>query len=372
MPRTADPGLGGVVVGESRISEVGGAEGTLYFRGYPAAELSQRVSYEETVFLLLRGELPSPPELAALQRTLQRARPLPDEVASLASRLPRRMLPMEALRTGISLLGSGLEGFPPKEEELLDFVARAPTWLTAWYRASRGAPIIEPSADLGHVANYLYMLDGKPPRSERIRALEEYFVLLSDHGMNASTFAARVVLATRSDAASAMAAGVGALKGPLHGGAPGLVLDMLDAVGEPSRADRWVQGALARKERLMGLGHRVYQVKDPRARRLKQVAQGIADPRRLALAEAVERAGLEALRRAHPDRPLYTNVEFWAGVVLEAVGLPRELLPATFGVARTAGWSAHLIEQAATDRIIRPDVRYVGPPHRQVPASRTR
>lgn len=367
MVEKSDPGLRGVVVGQSRIAEVGGADGTLYFRGYSAADLSEQVSYEEVAYLLLRGELPSHAELQEFRTAWNALRPLPPEVASLAPRLPHGMLPMEALRTGISLLGSGMKGFPPREADLLPLVARAPTWLASWHLAAHGLPPVATDTTLGHVSSYLYMLEGTLPDPDRARALEEYFVLLADHGMNASTFAARVVLATQSDAASAMAAAVGALKGPLHGGAPGLVLDMLDAVGESSNAEAWVRTALARKQRLMGFGHRVYQVEDPRARRLKQIAKRFARPARFALAEAVEQAGLSALRQAHPERPLHTNVEFYAGVVLEAVGLPRDIFSATFGVARTAGWAAHLLEQSESDRIIRPDVEYTGPPHRSVP-----
>lgn len=367
MAEHADPGLSGVVVGQSRISEVGGEAGTLYFRGYSAPELSEQVSYEEATYLLLRGELPDPAELREFRASWYPLRRLPPEVEALASRLPKGTLPMEALRSGLSLLGVGERTFPPKEADVLPLIARAPTWLAAWYRSTKGQLPVAPDSTLGHVSSYLYMLEGRLPDPGRARALEEYFVLLSDHGMNASTFAARVVLATQSDPASAMAAGVGALKGPLHGGAPGLVLDMLDAVGEPSNAERWVRQALDRKERLMGLGHRVYRVEDPRAKLLKEIARRFARPERFALAEAVEQAGLDALKRAKPDRPMYTNVEFYAGVVLEAVGLPRDMFPATFGLARTAGWAAHILEQSESNRIIRPDVEYIGPAHRPVP-----
>lgn len=366
----APAGLEGVVVGRSSITLVGGEDGTLFFRGYPAAELSQQVAYEEAFHLLVEGELPIASELQELKSAWYALRPLPMDLEVLVGKLPKGTLPMEALRTGLSLMGAGSKGFPPTLEELLPFVARAPTWLAMWWRASRGLPPVPPDTTLGHVASYLYMLEGRLPDPDLSRALEEYFVLLSDHGMNASTFTARIVVSTQSDPASAMSAAAGALKGPLHGGAPGLVLDMLDAVGDPENAERWVEGALARKERLMGFGHRVYKVDDPRALELKRIARRYASPERFALAEAVERAGLSALRKARPNLPLYVNVEFYAGVVLEAVGLPRELFSATFGVARTAGWAAHIMEQASNNRLVRPDVDYTGPKPRPVPMRR--
>ncbi len=367
MASKSAPGLEGVTVGETQITHVGGDEGTLRFRGYNATELSAQVSYEEAAHLLLRGELPSPSELQELKSSWYPLRPLPPELVQLVGRIPRGTLPMEALRSGLSLMGVGMRPFPPREEDLLPFIARAPTWLAMWYRASRDLPPIPPDTTLGHVSSYLYMLEGRLPDPDLARALEEYFVLLSDHGMNASTFAARVVLSTQSDPSSAMTAAVGALKGPLHGGAPSLVLDMLDAVGTPENAELWVASALERRERLMGFGHRIYKVEDPRAVELKQIARRFATPERFRLAEAVERAGLEALRKVRPHQPLYINVEFYAGVVLEAVGLPRELFSATFGIARTAGWAAHLLEQSRNNRIIRPEADYTGPAPRPVP-----
>lgn len=371
MAKSPPPsGLEGVVVGETRISLVDGEKGIILVRGYPAVELSERVSYEQVAHLLLRGELPSPRELEAFTREWFSLRPLPKDVATLAGRMPADMLPMEALRTGMSLMGAGATGWPPSESDVLPIMARAPTWLAAWYRARRGLPPVDPDPSLGQIEHYLYLLAGERPQKDRARALEEYCVLLSEHGMNASTFAARVVLATQSDVASAMSAGVGTLKGPLHGGAPSLVLDMLDRIGEPGRAPDWIAQALARRDRLMGFGHRVYRREDPRSARLKQIAKRIARPERYALAEAVESAGLEALRKARPDRPMYPNVEFYAAVLMEAAGLPRELFPAMFAIARTAGWSAHLLEQGANNRILRPDVEYLGPPRRTVPVRR--
>jgi citrate synthase len=205
------------------------------------------------------------------------------------------------------------------------------------------------------------MLRGELPSPKRVRALEGYLCLLADHGMNASTFALRVAVSTRSDLISGATAALATLKGPLHGGAPSLVSEMLDAVGSPDKAEAWVEERLARRELLYGFGHRAYKTEDPRGLVLHEIARSVADPVRFELAEAVERAALAALRRTRPDSRLFTNVEFYSAVVLEAVGLPRELFTPTFAVARTAGWTAHALEQAADNRLIRPDIEYVGP-----------
>jgi len=205
------------------------------------------------------------------------------------------------------------------------------------------------------------MITGEVPDPTRVRALESYLVLLADHGMNASTFALRVAISTQSDLASAATAGLATLKGPVHGGAPSRVSDMLDQIGSPDRADAWIAERLARKEVLFGFGHRAYKADDPRSFVLHRVAREVADPDRLRLAEAVERSALAALQAAKPGARLFTNVEFYSAVVLEAVGLPRELFTPTFAVARTAGWTAHALEQAVDNRMIRPEVEYVGP-----------
>jgi citrate synthase len=213
------------------------------------------------------------------------------------------------------------------------------------------------------------MLTAAPSDQTKARALEDYFILLADHGMNASTFALRIVISTNSDLISAATAALGALKGPAHGGAPSKVAEMLDEVGEPERAEEWIRKALARKERLMGFGHRVYKVEDPRAILLKAIARRVASPDRMRLAESVEAAALRALERERPGRRLYTNVEFYGAVVLESVGLPRDLFTPSFALARTVGWVAHAVEQAQKNRLMRPDVHYVGPPTGRRPSA---
>lgn len=361
-------GLEDIVVGESQISLVGGTTGHLSYRGYDIADIVGHLGYESVVHLLLRGELPPADPPAGFVTELARRRPLPGEAAAAVDALDPRTHPMDALRTGISALSSAEYRYPPTEEQGFDLIAKAATLLARFHRRRSMRAPVDPSRGLGHVADFLRMVEGTEPDPRKVWALESYFDIVADHGMNASTFALRVVLSTNSDLVSGATAAVGALKGPLHGGAPQKVLDMLDAVGAPENAERWVREALARKERLMGFGHRAYKVEDPRAELLRGIAEEVAAPERFALARRLEEVALAELRRARPDQKLFTNVEFYAGVVLEAVGLPRDLYPATFAVARTAGWAAHAREQAANNRLIRPDVEYVGPTDRRFAA----
>jgi len=233
--------------------------------------------------------------------------------------------------------------------------------LARFVRRSHGEKPLPPRPELSHAANFLWMLTGIDPPPDRVRALEGYLCLLADHGMNASTFALRVAISTQSDLISAATAALATLKGPLHGGAPSRVSDMLDAVGTPERAEEWVAERLGRRERLFGFGHRAYKTEDPRGIILERIARSVADRARFELAQAVERAALAALQRARPEARLFTNVDYFGAVVLEAVGLPREMFTPTFAVARTVGWTAHALEQAADNRLIRPEVEYVGP-----------
>jgi citrate synthase len=359
-------GLDDVVIGESAISRVGGATGELAYRGYPIGDVVGHLGFEGTLHLLWWGRPPDRDPPAGLVTALAERRPLAPEVARWVEALPPGLAPMDALRSALSALGGGgAFAYPPTEEQGFDLVAKSATLLAALGRRRAGLEPCPPRRELGHAANFLAMLLGRPPDPLRSWALESYFDIVADHGMNASTFALRVVLSTRSDLLSAATAAVGALKGPLHGGAPEHVLDMLDRVGEPSAAERWVRDALDRKERLMGFGHRAYKVEDPRAVLLRGIAERVADPRRLALARAVETAALAELGRRKPELRLFTNVEFYAAVVLEAAGLPRELFPPTFAIARTVGWVAHALEQTAENRLIRPEVTYVGPVDRR-------
>jgi citrate synthase len=355
-------GLDDVLVGRSSISWVGGETGDLVYRGFDVRDIVPGVPYESVVHLLLFGEPPSADPSPEVVRELAARRTVPPSIEHVVDSLPPGMPALEALRTILSSLGTGTYGYPPTREEGFDLIARTPVLLARYVRRSRGAAPVPPRSDLGHAANYLRMLTGADPEPKRVAALEGYLDLLADHGMNASTFALRVAISAHSDLVSAATAALGTLKGPVHGGAPSLVSDMLDAIGSADRAESWIRERLARKEVLFGFGHRAYKTDDPRALVLHRIAQNVADPDRLALAEGVERAALDALRREKPGARLYTNVEYYSAVVLEGVGLPRELFTPTFAVARTAGWAAHAMEQSVDNRLIRPDVEYVGPP----------
>jgi citrate synthase len=355
-------GLDGVVVGETRIAWVGGETGDLVYRGFDVRDLVPGVPYESIVHLLLHGDPPSADPSPEIVAALRPVRELPGPVRRSLDALPTDLPPLEALRTLISLLGDGSFGYPPRLEDGYRLIARTPVLLARYVRRSRGEGWVDPPPGLSHAENYLWMLRGRAPEREQVEALEGYLVLLADHGMNASTFALRIAISTQSDLVSAATGALGVLKGPIHGGAPSRVSEMLDAIGRPERADEWVRERLARREVLYGFGHRAYKTDDPRGVALHRIARRVAAPDRFALAEAVERAALAALREARPQARLYTNVEYYSAVVLEAVGLPRELFTPTFAVARTAGWTAHAIEQSTDNRLIRPDLEYVGPP----------
>ncbi|MGA8302826.1 MAG: citrate/2-methylcitrate synthase [Thermoplasmata archaeon] len=365
-PPRISKGLDDVIIGRSSISWVGGEAGELVYRGFDVRDLVPGVPYESIVYLLLFGNPPTADPSGEVGRELSARRSVPAAAERVVDALPAGLPPLDALRTILSSLGTGAYGYPPTREEGFDLIARTPVLLARYVRRSHGAEPIVPRADLGQAANYLWMLFGTAPEARRVAALEGYLDLLADHGMNASTFALRVAISTQSDLISGATAALATLKGPVHGGAPSRVSDMLDAIGTPDRAEKWIADRLARKEVLYGFGHRAYKTDDPRGVVLHRIAREIADPHRFALAEAVERAALDALHRAKPGARLFTNVEYYSAVVLEGVGLPRELFTPTFAVARTAGWTAHALEQAGDNRLMRPDVEYIGPPKGRV------
>jgi citrate synthase len=275
---------------------------------------------------------------------------------------------LDALRSVVSLIASVL-GFRPSTDlmhaelqaDALRLCALMPTLVATLHRLAHGEEPVEPREDFGHVANYLYMLTGTEPSAEHTRAVEQYMITTIDHGFNASTFTARVVTSTGADVGAAITAAIGALSGPLHGGAPSRALDMVDQIGDPGEAAQWVRDRVARGQRIMGFGHRVYKTEDPRSRLLKEIATQLGGPR-VDLARQVEQAVVDTLAVLKPGRELYANVEYYAGVVMERCGIPPELFTATFTTSRTVGWAAHILEQAADNRIIRPSARYVGPP----------
>jgi citrate synthase len=367
----APPGLKGVVAAETRIGGVRGEEGFYHYRQYDAIELARKRTLEEVWCLLLDGELPGPGHLAAFVARAAQARPVSPSVTAalpVIAALATGAQPLHGLRAAYELvvlhqrLPSWLDIGPA---DLLDQAITAgavfPTVVVALHRLTRGLELIEPRPDLGHTANYLYMLDGREPPEQRVRALESYLISTIDHGFNASTFTARVVTSTGADLGSAVIAALGSLSGPLHGGAPARVLDMLDAIGTPERAGPWIRDTLAGGGVVMGFGHPVYRTTDPRNTMLRTIAEELGSPR-LELAVAVEQQALAAFRELRPGVPIYANVEFYASVVLDAIGLPRQLFTPTFAISRVIGWTAHIVEQAANNKILRPSARYVGPP----------
>jgi citrate synthase len=283
--------------------------------------------------------------------------------------MPSDAKPMDALRTAVSAWGATQAlPWPPTVEQARALTAFSPSALAAFARLRAGNEPIEPDPELDLTAGFLYQLTGERPEPGTARALDAYFIVGAEHGFNASTFTARVITSTRSDLASAVAGAIGTMKGPLHGGAPSEVVDQLAEVGSAEHAEQWVREALDRGERLMGFGHRVYRAYDPRAAALRKVAEGMDHkPDWLKLATEVEDVALRVLAEKHPERPLRTNVEYYAAPVLMGVGLSPDLFPATFSLARHAGWTAHALEQAENNRLIRPDVNYIGPEERDLP-----
>ncbi|MFM1653890.1 citrate synthase [Brevibacillus sp. B_LB10_24] len=354
-------GLEGIVVAETDLSLVDGINGHLVYRNHWARDLAVNNTFEEVAHLLWYGHLPSQQERDNLQAALADNRQLPGHVKAAIDLIPADVDMMSVLRTAVSLLGQPSHSWPPTLEQVISLTAKLPTIVA--YRQARleGRELPEPRKDLGHTANYLYMLQGKEPSSAHVRALDAYLILTQEHGMNASTFAARVVASTRSDLISSITAAIGALKGPLHGGAPSEVTEMMEQIGSKENAEPWLRRALEAGERLMGFGHRVYKTTDPRATALRTVASALAgDDPWFDLAVHVEKVGLQLLEEYKPGRKLNTNVEFYAAAVMRAVGLADTLFTPTFAVSRVVGWSAHVLEQAANNRIIRPQSAYTG------------
>ena len=361
-------GLEGVVVAETTIGDVRGQEGFYHYRQYSAVELAEQRSLEDVWHLLFRGELPDAAQAAAFGTEVRRRRTLPPGLSTLLPALSQRGAPLDVLRTAVSVLGAELGWRPTHDigpDELADqalaLCAVVPTILSAAHRLRSGHEPVEPRGDLGFAANYLHMLTGTEPSPEHARAIEQYMILTIDHGFNASTFTARVVTSTGADLAAAIVAAIGALSGPLHGGAPSRALDMLDAIGTADRADAYVRHAVESGERIMGFGHRVYKTDDPRSLLLRSVSAHLGGPL-VEFSQSVERTTVDVLAELKPGRQLYTNVEFYAGVVMHTSGIPREMFTPTFAAGRTIGWCTHVMEQAAHNRLIRPAARYVGPP----------
>lgn len=365
LERPKPNGLEGVVAASTELSHVFGDIGKLVYRGYDIHELAGKASFEEVSHLLWIGHLPNREELSELERKFGENRVLPDAVIEGLRQVPKNASPMDALRTGVSLLGAVDEEHfnvddAPTLDEAIELAARFPAILATFSRLRDGKEPVQGRSDLNTAQNYLYQLTGEEPEEKHWKSLETYLVLLADHGLNASTFTARVIASTDSDMASALTGAIGALKGPAHGGAPAKVLDMLNEIGSAENVDAWLTDALDNGKRLMGFGHRVYKAEDPRAEILRGMAETASTPEFFALSKTTEDRALAMLEERKPGRRLYTNVEFYSAAVLAAVGLPGDMFPPTFAVSRSVGWSAHVLEQASNNRLIRPQSEYIG------------
>jgi citrate synthase len=363
----ATSGLDGVVAASTQLSLVDGERGELVIGGFRVDELAEHATFEETTWLLWHGDLPSAGQLEQFRTELSAERAIPETTLGvLRACADRKVDAMDALRMAagtISLVTSEAPGI----------VARMPTIVAAYSRLRHGQAPIAPRSDLGHAANFLYMLSGETPDDERVRGLETYLNTVVDHGLNASTFTARVITSTGSDLVSAVVGALGALKGPLHGGAPGPALDMVFEIGDASRAEAVLRKKIEAGEKLMGFGHRVYKVRDPRADVLAKAAERMytraGDMSLYTLARAVEAQAIRLLEEYKPGRRLQTNVEFYTALLLHGLGFDVDLFTPTFAVSRVSGWIAHAFEQQRANRIIRPQSEYVGPLGRKwVPA----
>ncbi len=366
MSNTPVKGLRGVVAGQTAVSEVYGQEGRLVYRGYSIRDLVAHATFEEVAYLLWNGELPNRAQLDDLKRQMAAERALPELVMDFLGRVPKDSAPMDVLRTAVSMLGLVDRRQAPTAAQAVSATAKVATILAAFHRIRSGLPPVEPRNDLGHTGNYIYMLTGREPSEVAARCLGAYFILLADHSFNASTFTARVVTSTDSDLYSALSAAIGALKGPLHGGAPALVLGMLDEIGSADRAEAWLRARIEAHQPIMGIGHRVYRAEDPRAEILRGLAQEVCAPAFFQFAYDVEQTALRLVHENPRATRMYTNVEYYSAAVLHAAGLPPDLFTPTFAASRTAGYTAHILEQRAEHDLIRPLAAYVGPTDKNV------
>ncbi len=364
-PNVAPPGLKGLIVADTAVGTVRGEEGWYHYRGHDATVLARQHSFDAVAHLLLEGSLPDPATEAAFRAELGEARSLTSDAAELVATLAATELPpMSILRSVLGLVVDARPTLDLTPGERRDAVLRAigvtPTVMGAISRIRSGAEPLAPDPALSHGADYLRMTLGRTPRPEQARAVEIYLSLTADHGFNASTFTARVITSTGADVAGAMSGALAALSGPLHGGAPSRVLDMLDAIGDAENAEAWIAAELAAGGKIMGFGHAVYRADDPRSETLRATAVELGGDL-VERAIAIESRLLAALRAWRPSAVIATNVEYYAAVVLHLAGLPQEAFTPTFTTSRIVGWGAHLLEQAADNKIIRPSARYIGP-----------
>ena len=359
-------GLAGVVVAESSICRIDGGEGELDYRGYSIASLAGQASFEEVAHLLWTGRLPDRAALAELKSALGRALRLPAGLLDQLRSMPRGALPMDVLRSAVSLYGAyqpaGVGADPDSQlRQAVELTGALATAIAAFERFRQQLPVPEPRPDLDHAGNFLWMLTGEVPERAQARTLDAALILHMEHGFNASTFAARVAASTLADMAGAVAAAVATLKGPLHGGANERVMAMLDEIASPEAARAWVRERLARREKIMGFGHRVYKTMDPRATVLRSMAEKLARDAGLEHLFAIAAVVEEEVGRALGGKGIAPNVDFFSALVYRALGIPTDTFTPVFALARVAGWTAHVLEQYADNRLIRPKARYVGP-----------
>lgn len=356
-------GLEGIIAAETRIGDVRGQIGQLVYYGYDINDLAGKVSYEEVVYLLWHGRLPNRSELDQLTTALRAERELPQGVLDFITRAPKSAAPIDIMRTAVSMLGC----YPTTRPELsmseneaiaIKLVSQIGIIAAYFHRARTGAPLPRIRKDLGEAAHFLWLITGQEPSDDAIKTLDVAYVLHAEHGFNASTFTARVVASTLSDMYSAISAAIGALKGPLHGGANEGVIHMLQEIGSPEKVDAWVEDALAQKKKIMGIGHRVYKVLDPRAPHLKDMAvklsNQLGEPKWIQMSERIAQIMRE-------QKKLNANVDFYSATVYYSLGIPTDLFTPIFAIARMSGWTAHVLEQLADNRLFRPLSQYVGP-----------
>ncbi|MGM0851217.1 MAG: citrate synthase/methylcitrate synthase [Bacillota bacterium] len=358
--RMFSEGLKGIIAAQTTISHIDGKEGVLIYRGYEIGELSH-LSFEEAAFLLWHGHLPTMEDAMEIKKKLSTYRFLTPAMRDILHSLPQGMDMMSVLRTVISSEGGSEYKWKPTIEQAMRLTAVIPTIIAYRFNMMLEKPFIDPDTQLNHVENYLYMLTGNNPSKAVADALETYMVLTLEHGMNASAFSARVTASTESDLVSAITAAIGTMKGPLHGGAPSGVIDLLNEIATAEKAESVIRRKLLKGEKLMGFGHRVYKTHDPRAIALrKKLLENMGDDHSLDLALYVEKKAIELLAEIKPGRSLYTNVEFYAAAIMKSIHLQSDLFTPTFTASRIVGWTAHVMEQAENNTIYRPQSEYIG------------
>jgi citrate synthase len=359
--QVAPRGLEGVIVTKTAISRIDGEKGKLIYRGYDVTEFAGKLSFEEVTYLLWYGKTPTEKELSAFKEKLPKSQALSPEIKDFIRKVPLESNPLVFLRTVTSLIGM----YEREDVEPMQFAislwSKFPGILASFDRHRKHHEIIPSRKDLSFAENYLLMRTGKIPTKKFSSALNSYLILLADHGLNSSTFSAIVTISTLTDYYSAITSAIGTLKGPLHGGAPSQVWQMLLEIRDKGHAEKWLEARVESGGRIMGFGHRVYRTEDPRSKVLKSTARKIAKPEVFELAEFVETTARKMLHKKHPERTLETNVEFYSSLVLNAVGIPLDIFTATFACSRLVGWTAHILEQLSDNRLFRPESEYVGP-----------